>query len=379
MQETRVSSTWGRHLIVPGKNKRQKYKKDRQELKLEREKVRLEQRAVLEEKRAVLETQIQLSQAQAEFFRQRALKLGSQRPLDPAQSAFTLDHLRTLLDVSPERDARDLEQISRKGKNGTSSHAQSYWLLSHSKFRTWLNSNESHSLIVEGNDSSSERISPTSFVCATLIHCLKGTQQVTPIAFFCSLHTGEGVSLRGPQGLMRSLIHQLLPVQDFDLGFINDSYAERVHLQDLLWLCDLFVRLVDQLSEDRVLFCVIDSVSVFERQKYGNGVFQVMEKLSMLTRTLGSVPIFKLLLATGRVSKQMRNHFSPDDCITVKGDSEDGRVLTGSYLKRHTRQLFDAQNKLPATVSQDEPAPEDTQEEGSSLLPDITSESDEEH
>lgn len=44
---------------------------------------------------------------------------------------------------------------------------------------------------------------------------------------------------------MRSLINQLLPVQEFDLGFINDRYAERVHLQDLLWLCDLFGRLVD--------------------------------------------------------------------------------------------------------------------------------------
>ena len=56
-KKPRVSSTWGRHLIVLGKNKRQKYKKDNQELELEREKVRLEQRAVLE-------TQIQLSRAQ---------------------------------------------------------------------------------------------------------------------------------------------------------------------------------------------------------------------------------------------------------------------------------------------------------------------------
>lgn len=82
---------------------------------------------------------------------------------------------------------------------------------------------------------------------------------------------------------MTSLIHQLLPVQEFDLGFINDRYAERVHLQDLLWLCDSFGQLIDQLSEDRVPFCVIDNVSAFERQRNGHGFFHVMDKLSMLT------------------------------------------------------------------------------------------------
>ena len=221
-------------------------------------------------------------------------------------------------------------------------------------------------------------MSPTSFVCANLIHCLKESQQAIPIAFFCSLLTGEGASLRGPQGLMRSLIHQLLPIQDFDLGFINNSYAERVHLQDLQWLCDFCVRLVDQLSEDRVLFCIIDSVSAFERQNYGKGLFHFMDKLSMLRRTLGSGPILKLLLATPRVSKQMRTYFSSDDSITVKSGSEDERVLTGNYLKRHTRQLFDAQDKSPDTISGDEHAPEHSQEEGSSLLPDIQNDLDEE-
>lgn len=133
--------------------------------------------------------------------------------------------------------------------------------------------------------------------------------------------------------LVTKLIHQLLPVQEFDLDFINDRYAERVHLQHLLWLYDVFGRLVDQLSEDRVLFCVIENESVFKRERYGNGVSQVMDKLSTLTRTLGSAPIFKLLCVTTKVSMQMRDHFSSDDSITVKSGSEDGRVLTGNYLK----------------------------------------------
>ena len=339
---------------------------------MEREKLRSEERAILEK-------QFQLKQAEADFYRQRAQKLETQRPLSSAQAAFTTENLRTLLDVPSERDARDLEQVSEIGKNApSSSHTKSYWLLEHSAFRAWLNSNESHSLVIDENEPSLERISSTSFVCATLIQGLKETQQATAIAFFCGLHTGKSALLRGPQGLMRSLIHQLLPVQDFDVGFVNDGYAKEVESHNVMWLCDLFVRLIDQLNEGSVLFCVIDCVAAFEKQKYGNGIFLVVEKLAMLTRTLGSAPVFKFLLTSPKVSKQMRNRFSSDDCIVLRKGSEDGRVFTGNYLNRQTRRLFDAQEESPGASPQDGQAPEDDHEEGLSLLPDIKGDSDEE-
>ena len=212
----------------------------------------------------MLEKQIQLREAELELYRKWAQGLNTQRQLKSVSSAFPQQQLRTLLDVPDEKDARDLEQVSRLGKHGpSSSHTKSFWLLSHSSFRTWLKSNESQSLLLDGNNPTSERISASSIVCATLLQSLKESQQATPISFFCSLHTGESASLRGPQGLMRNLLHQLLPIQDFDLSFINDSYAEKVYSQDLLCLCDLFERLVNQLDEDRVLFCIIERVASF--------------------------------------------------------------------------------------------------------------------
>lgn len=111
-------------------------------------------------------------------------------------------------------------------------------------------------------------------------------------------------SLRSrPQGPTRNLLHQLLPLQDFNFSFVNDSYVEKVDLQDLLCLCDLFERLVNQLDEDRVLFYVIDSVSSFEKQRYGNDISLVVDRLLMLTRRLGSAHVFRLLLAGPKVSK----------------------------------------------------------------------------
>lgn len=367
-----LSDIQGRTSRVPGCKKREEYKKDRQNLRLEKEKVK-------EEQRMVLKKQIQLEQAWGEFHRQRAQALSTQRSSKSVPSAFPQQRLRTLLEVPNEEDTRDLEQVSRIGKNTrSSSHIYSLRLLGHSSFRTWLKSNQSQSLLIDGNNSSFERISTSSIMCATLIQSLKNTQQATSIAFFCSLHTGESASLRGPQGLMRSLLHQLLPLQDFDLSFVNDSYAEKVYSQDLLCLCDLFERLINQLEEDRVLFCVIDSVFLFEKQRYGNDIFLVVDRLLMLTRRHESAYIFKLLLAGPKVSKQMKNRFSLDDCIIVTKGSEDGRVFTGSYLSRQTRRLFDDQEKSPpATIARNDDPPEDGHED-SSFLTELNSDSDEE-
>ena len=363
----------GKILFVPGFEKREQYKKDRQSLRLEKEKVRKEQRTVLENK-------IQLEQAWGEFHRQRAQAMNTQRPSESVLSAFPQQRLRTLLEVPEEENARNLKQVSRIGRNaGSSSHIHSLRLLSHSSFRTWLKSTESQSLLLDGNSPSSERISASSIMCATLIQSLEDTQQATPIAFFCSLHTGESASLRGPQGLMRSLLHQLLPLQDFDLTFVDDSYAEKVSSQDLLCLCDLFERLVNQLDEDKVLFCIIDSVSSFEKQSYGNGIFLVVDRLLMLTRKPpGSAHVFKLLLAGPKVSKQMRNRFSSDDCITVTKGSKDGRVHTGGHLGRQTRRLFDDQERSPppAMIARNDDLPEDGHED-SSFLTELNSDSDE--
>ena len=97
----------------------------------------------------------------------------------------------------------------------------------------------------------------------------------------------------------------------------------------------------------------------------------------MLTRRLGSAHVFKLLLAGPKVSKQMRTRFSSDDCITVKKGSEDGRVLTSNHLSRHTRRLFAAQEKSPATIPPNDDRPEDGHED-SSFLTELNSDSDEE-
>lgn len=64
----------------------------------------------------------------------------------------------------------------------------------------------------------------------------------------------------------------------------------------------------------------------------------------------------------------MRNRFSSDDCVSVTKDSKDGRVLTGSYLSKQTRRLFDDQEKSPpATIAGNDDPPEDGHEDSSFL------------
>ena len=361
-----------------GKEKRGKYKSDRQELRLEKEKVRSEKSAMLEEKVQLYERQMQIRQAEVNIYKEQIRRLGSQLPLSSAQLAHITDHLRTLLNVSPERDAIDQELVSREGRNAPSaSLAQSYWILNHQTFRAWLVSDESCDLLVNVDDRSleSERISSTSLVCATLIQALKDSEQATPLAFFCSLHTGDGVFLRGPQGLMRSLVNQLLQLQDFDLNFINHDYAEMIRCQDVWWLCDLFVRLVSQLSKDGIIFCVIDGASAFEKQKYGNGILLVVDHLSKLALRLGSVPVFKFLLTTSKASRQIKQLFASDDCITVPKSSEEGREFTGNYLLKHARQMLAPKERSSLTGLREVHSTEGTSAMDSSLFPDIQSDS----
>ena len=340
--------------------------------------MRSENSAMLEKKVQLYEREVRIRQAEVNLYKEQIHRLGSQLPLSSAQLAHITEYLRSLLNVSPERDARDRAHISREGRNAPSaSLAKSYWILNHQTFRAWLVSDESCNLLLNGDDRSleSERITTTSLVCATLIQALEDSEQATPLAFFCSLHTGDGASLRGPQGLMRSLINQLLPLQDFDLNFINQNYAEMIRCQDVWWLCDLFIRLVDQLSKDEILFCVIDGTSAFEKQKYGNGILLVVDHLSKLALKLGSVPVFKFLLTTSKASRQIKELFASKDCITVRKSSEEGREVTGNYLVKHAKKLLAPGEMPPLTVLREVHSTEGTSVKDSSLIADIQSDS----
>lgn len=80
------------------------------------------------------------------------------------------------------------------------------------QFKQWMHSTISGVVLVEGCGSRPQagRVAPLSHVCATFIQVLKTDSLNTTLFFFCGQHVTEYDPLGGPQGLMRSLLAQLI-------------------------------------------------------------------------------------------------------------------------------------------------------------------------
>ena len=87
------------------------------------------------------------------------------------------------------------------------------------------------------------------------------------VSFFCGLQTINNDPLTGLGGLMRSLVSQILSIHDFNLDFIDADYEQKFQQYDVGYLASLFRTLVEQLPRNRVLFYVIDGISVYEKSK----------------------------------------------------------------------------------------------------------------
>ena len=170
--------------------------------------------------------------------------------------------------------------------------------------------------------SSSNRLSPISVFCATLVKSLWNVEPVICLQFFCGLHTSDNDPLNGPGGLIRSLISQLMSLYDkFDLSFINSrSYRDHIEQHELGHLCELFRGLLHQLPIDTVVFGIIDGVSFYERADYSEDMCFVIRKLREITERVDLNAIFKLLMTSIGPSRQVKQEISSQDHLPLPQD-----------------------------------------------------------
>ena len=193
--------------------------------------------------------------------------------------------------TTDERTAptRDLGSVVRQYHNfHTKAMARVNYLITTSQFQSWLTGRDSDILLVDGHcgEESLGRIAPTSILCAGLIGALASPSDDSALSFpeyppavlqfFAGQHVMSNDTLRGPHGLMRSLIDQLLfnwPDQNDlpDLGFLKSDPSKWVseYSSQTTNLCHLFERLVMQLGSASSMYCIIDGVSYFETQLQG--------------------------------------------------------------------------------------------------------------
>ncbi len=235
----------------------------------------------------------------------------------------TKPQLLELLEANPSIIPAETHYVVSQAE-GADESSVVRWLLHTPRFQNWLSSLESDLLFVDDRSQlyTLEKVSPFSYLCATLSLSSREMPEAASINFYCGIHAGLQDSLSGPEGLMRSLISQLLLYRDYDFHFINSGeYFAQLGQYDLERLCDTFRHLIEQLPSSLVLFCMIDAFSSYDCSRWKEELHFSLTTLQALVEGRTRGPILKILLTVNRSSRRLQKRVLPQCYIEVADSS----------------------------------------------------------
>jgi len=179
-------------------------------------------------------------------------------------------------------------------------------VLRHAGFRGWLAGAGPALLLVNCNLPGAELVSAASVFSATLVTSLVSARpDAVVVHFFCSLHTSFADLEYGPNGMLRSVVMQLVlklvERRRLDLGFLSSD-------QDLAALksadpktacnalCQALYDLVGQFPADTEVYLVVDSISFLDRSKILPLLRIVVGCFDALVGVDGPAPVCKIFL-----------------------------------------------------------------------------------
>lgn len=248
---------------------------------------------------------------------------------------LTSIRLSEILAVSTSTIIKDLEAATKISmKLESDAQARARWLLQSPRFKSWLASDHSELLLVDGNSqrSAAQKTSAMTMLSAMLAKTLTESHDdpVITLPFFCGFHTAPHDSLKGPQGILRGLLSLLLSRYDFDSCRLSDPdevYYLKHH--DVDSLCRLFKALLGQLSRQVVIFCIIDGISLFETSDFRDDLCHEIEALGSLTRDDSLKAVLKLLITSPVRSIYIGKRVPGEDRLTIpRGINAHGIALT---------------------------------------------------
>ncbi|KAF2647326.1 hypothetical protein K491DRAFT_709242 [Lophiostoma macrostomum CBS 122681] len=192
------------------------------------------------------------------------------------------------------------------------------------KLQAWITNTKSSALFLNFNASRNRQ--STSFIAAKLADSVPPspmedkhkTNSVLALSFFCGSHAHPNDIDFGAGGMMRSLISQLLlAYPGFGLHVVRQiQKADLDYIEDL---CRIFYSLMVQLPQHKVMFCLLDGVTLLEdhkslREDSEAAIKNMMEVVSW-TAEYGCC--FKLLLTSPGTSRILHRHLlQPEkDCV----------------------------------------------------------------
>ncbi|KAI1630225.1 hypothetical protein EDD37DRAFT_645943 [Exophiala viscosa] len=253
------------------------------------------------------------------------------KSLQKAASGLTQADMFDILNVNAETRIEDFRHIHRACQSLDPSDSQiAQGIIEGARFKQWLSADESGALFIEGGPALTfhGRFASLSLMSCLVIECLEGKAPAISIHHFCRRHTSSKDSLQGPQGMMRSLICQVLRLFDdqVDLSFaFSRRHREQLESHSLQMLCDCFANVVKQLPADTVLFCIIDSIDCFEKHEWAEDCRLMIRELQDILHEYEYGPVFKLLVTCPVRSRYVGGTFTSQCRLSLSGDGSAGR------------------------------------------------------
>ncbi|KAK1832537.1 hypothetical protein QBC39DRAFT_68307 [Podospora conica] len=222
--------------------------------------------------------------------------------------------LKIILDVPTEHVFRDLNYVRRQEREfDQRSKNTAAAIFTNRIFLRWMNNTQSDLIYLDGrlDKDFGSKTSPISYFCALFAHQLKeGPHSTVTLSFFCGQHVASNDTLRGPRGLLRSLIVQALRVwplvslDDPDLASLAGATShEMVPMEQL---CLLFYVIIGQIPPHYTVLCIVDDVNRLERDEWQDDYWLVMRMLEDMVKKGGNEAPFKVMMTSPARSRFLR-------------------------------------------------------------------------
>lgn len=245
-----------------------------------------------------------------------------------APAGAVREWLWRIMEADEEKMSADTRSMMRaaQGLDG-SAYTQAAKLYRHPQFKSLLRSKESRALLVETEtgEYSSERCSPMTLSCSLMLEELWQHQDAASIHYFCGMHNTSTDSLSGGKGMARSLVSQLLRLQEFNFHFLDAQWQDSLEQHELAFMCSLIQLLIRQLQYP-VLYCIIDGITLLEGNRWKDEVVEVIWHLVRLVDETDLGTSFKLLVTGLAKSRHIVHLFQKTrsaDSIRLRGEDAD--------------------------------------------------------
>lgn len=224
-----------------------------------------------------------------------------------ALPGYTPVDLLDIMDVNHLRIAKDSAIVGRRGPSFSTEDTE---LAAHMvmipQVAALMYSPKPTIVAVDGHFDRSQigKISPLSYMCSMLSQAIRqqppdytassptspqpgrGTPRKVVLEYYCALHTSEDDELRGPLGLMRCLVTQLIlfllsngwlsEEEAVYLPYLRNVEDDLLQQRRLDAVCRLFAALTRHVPQGVPVYCFIDSWSAYEREDFWRDDYDVV-------------------------------------------------------------------------------------------------------